>query len=52
MAGVCFLHLWQNFGGEMTRFADRQCYGVRAEYRFFLHFYFVFLFLNSHGGGA
>ena len=28
MAGVCFLHLWQNFGGELTRFGDRQCYGV------------------------
>ena len=31
MAGTCFLHLWQNFGGELTRFADRQCYGVSVK---------------------
>jgi len=28
MAGCCFLHCWQNFGGEMTGFGDRQFYGV------------------------
>jgi len=28
MAGVCFLHCWQNFAGELTGFGDRQFYGV------------------------
>ncbi|XP_065896925.1 sterol O-acyltransferase 1-like [Dysidea avara] len=28
MAGTCFLHCWQNFGGEMTLFGDRQFYGA------------------------